>query len=166
MKIRRATAADLGAIGAIYAHYVQSGVATFELNAPDSEEWARRLRSVTERGLPFLVATLDDEIAGYAYCAPWKERPAYLHTVEDSVYVAPHAVGRGVGGQLLDALMVECERGGIREIIAVVVATADTSSLALHRNRGFTDAGRLKSVGFKHGQWLDTILLQRSLVVQ
>ena len=102
-------------------------------------------------------------VAGYVYCAPWKTRPAYRHTVEDSVYLAPRAVGRGIGGALLDTLLGDCAAAGIREVIAVIVATEDAASLALHRNRGFVDAGRLAAVGFKHGRWLDTLLLQRSL---
>jgi phosphinothricin acetyltransferase len=161
--IRRTTQADLDAIGAIYAHHVETGVATFELTAPDLPEWQRRFDAVTSAGLPFLTATLDGEIVGYAYCAPWKPRPAYRHTVEDSVYVAPQAVGRGVGGYLLDALLAECASAGVREVIAVIVDADGAASVALHRNRGFVDAGRLTAVGFKHGRWLDTVLLQRSL---
>jgi L-amino acid N-acyltransferase YncA len=161
--IRATVAGDLEAIGEIYAHHVESGVATFELTAPDAAEWQRRLDSVTVAGLPFLTATLDGRIAGYAYCGPWKTRPAYRHTVEDSIYLAPDAVGRGIGGRLLDGLLAGCARAGVREVIAVIVDADGAASLALHRNRGFTDAGRLTAVGFKHGRWLDTLLLQRSL---
>jgi L-amino acid N-acyltransferase YncA len=163
MAIRPTSPGDLDAVGQIYAHHVRTGVATFELTPPDRSEWLQRLRAVTAHGLPFLTATLDGEVAGYAYCSPWKTRPAYRHTVEDSVYVAPPAAGRGVGGRLLDALLDECMRSGIREVIAVVVDADSAASLALHRNRGFVDAGRLTGVGFKHGRWLDTLLLQRSL---
>jgi L-amino acid N-acyltransferase YncA len=161
--VRPTSRDDLGVIGDIYAHHVRTGVATFELTAPDRAEWVRRFDTAASLGLPFLTACLDGEIVGYAYCAPWKTRPAYRHTVEDSVYVVPHAVGRGVGGRLLDALLADCTSTGIREVIAVIVAEGGTASLALHRNRGFVDAGRLRSVGFKHGKWLDTVLLQRSL---
>jgi L-amino acid N-acyltransferase YncA len=163
MAIRPTSPGDLDAVGEIYAHHVRTGVATFELTPPDRSEWLQRLRAVTAHGLPFLTATLDGEVAGYAYCAPWKTRPAYRHTVEDSVYVAPQAAGRGVGGRLLDALLEECAQSGIREVIAVIVDADGAASLALHRNRGFVDAGRLTAVGFKHGRWLDTLLLQRSL---
>ena len=162
--IRPTSPDDLDAIEEIYAHHVRTGVATFELTAPDRSEWLQRLRAVTARELPFLTAILGGEVAGYAYCAPWKTRPAYRHTVEDSVYVAPHAVGRGVGGRLLDALLEDCARSGVREVVAVVVDADGAASLALHRNRGFVDAGRLTAVGFKHGRWLDTVLLQRSLL--
>jgi phosphinothricin acetyltransferase len=161
--IRPTVPDDLDAIGEIYAHYVRTGVATFELTPPDNTEWQLRLQTVAGYGLPFLTAVLDGEIAGYAYCAPWKARPAYRHTVEDSVYVAPHALGRGVGGRLLDALLEDCARSGVREVIAVIVGAEGTGSLALHRNRGFVDAGRLRAVGYKHDRWLDTVLLQRSL---
>ena len=161
--IRPTSVDDLDAIGAIYAHHVRTGVATFELVAPDPAEWQRRMAAVTEAGLPFLTATLDGRVAGYGYCGPWKARPAYRHTVEDSIYVAPDAVGRGVGGRLLDALLDGCARAGVREVIAVIVDADGAASLALHRNRGFVDAGRLTAVGFKHGRWLDTVLLQRSL---
>jgi L-amino acid N-acyltransferase YncA len=163
LAIRPTSPNDLDALAEIYAHHVRSGVATFELTPPDSAEWLRRFRAVTADGLPFLTATLDGQVAGYAYCSPWKMRPAYKHTVEDSVYVAPHAVGRGVGGRLLDALLEECARSGIREVIAVIVDADGAASLALHHNRGFVDAGRLTGVGYKHGRWLDTVLLQRSL---
>jgi L-amino acid N-acyltransferase YncA len=161
--IRPASPDDIDAVSEIYAHHVRTGVATLELTPPDRSEWLRRLRAVTADGLPFLTAKLDGDVAGYAYCSPWKTRRAYRHTVEDSVYVAPHAVGRGVGGRLLDALLAECSRSGIREVIAVIVDADGAASLALHRNRGFADAGRLTAVGFKHGRWLDTLLLQRSL---
>ncbi|HZN80341.1 MAG TPA: GNAT family N-acetyltransferase [Mycobacterium sp.] len=161
--IRRTVAGDLEDIDRIYAHHVQTGVATFELTAPDAAEWHRRLDAVIAAGLPFLTATRYGRVAGYAYCAPWKTRPAYRHTVEDSVYVAPDAVGCGIGGRLLDALLNDCTRAGVREVIAVIVDADGAASLALHRNRGFVDAGRLTAVGFKHGRWLDTVLLQRSL---
>ena len=163
MAIRPTSPGDLDAVREIYAYHVRTEVATFELTPPDRSEWLQRLRAVTAHGLPFLTATLDGEVAGYAYCVPWKTRPAYQHTVEDSVYVAPQAVGRGVGGRLLDALLEECAQSGVREVIAVIVDADDSASLALHRNRGFVDAGRLTAVGFKHGRWLDTLLLQRSL---
>ena len=163
ISIRRTIPDDLDAIGTIYAHHVETGVATFELAVPDATEWQRRMYAITGAGLPFLTATLDGRVVGYAYCAPWKTRPAYRHTVEDSIYVAPDAVGRGVGGLLLDALLIDCTRADVREVIAVIVDADGAASLALHRNRGFVDAGRLTAVGFKHGRWLDTALLQRSL---
>lgn len=164
--IRPTSADDLDAIAAIYAHHVESGVATFELTPPDRAEWERRLQTARDLELPFVTATLDGSIVGYAYCAPWKTRPAYRHTVENSIYLVPHASGRGIGAQLMTALLDGCAAAGIREVIAVVVDTEDAAaSLALHRGHGFVEAGRLRAVGFKHGRWLDTVLLQRSLPV-
>ena len=161
--IRPAVTDDLDAIAEIYAHHVLTGVATFEVTPPDRDEWRRRFDAVAERELPFVTATLGGEVVGYGYCAPWKTRPAYRHTVEDSVYLAPSAVGLGIGGRLLDTLLFECAGAGVRQVIAVIVDSDGAASLALHRNRRFIDAGRLTAVGFKHGQWLDTLLLQRSL---
>lgn len=164
--VRPTSPDDLDAISAIYAHHVETGVATFELIPPHREEWEQRLATARERELPFLTATLDDEIVGYAYCSPWKLRPAYRHTVENSIYLTPQCAGRGIGTLLLDGLLADCTAAGIREVIAVVVDTDEAAaSLALHRKHGFTEAGRLRAVGYKHGRWLDTVLLQCSLTV-
>lgn len=161
--VRPATAADIDAVRDIYAHYVRTSVATFEVEPPSREELSARLGAARSAGLPYLVAAVDGRITGYAYCAPWKTRPAYRYTVEDSVYVAPDAVGMGVGGRLLDALLEDCAAAGIREVIAVIVDADANGSLTLHRRRGFVEAGRLERVGFKHDRWLDTVLLQKSL---
>lgn len=156
---------DLPAIGRIYAHHVGTGVATFDTTPPDGAQWRERFDAIAASGLPFLTARLDDRVVGYAYCTPWKSRPAYRHTVESSIYLAAEAVGRGVGGRLLDALLDRCAEAGVREVIAVIVDADAAASLGLHRSRGFVDAGRLTNVGHKHGRWLDTLLLQRSLPV-
>jgi L-amino acid N-acyltransferase YncA len=161
--VQRAVADDLDAIADIYAHHVRTGVATFEIEPPDARKWRRQFDAVLDSGLPFLTAERNGDIAGYAYCVQWKSRPAYRHTVEDSVYLAPDAVGHGVGGRLLDALLAGCTDAGVRQVIAVIVDTNADASLALHRNRGFVEADRLTAVGFKHNRWLDTVLLQRTL---
>lgn len=163
--MKTASEADLPAIAEIYAHYVEHSVVTFELLAPDQAEWQRRFASITAAGLPFLVACESDDVVGYAYCSPWKTRPAYRHTVEDSIYLAPAAAGRGIGGLLLDELLAHSTAAGIREVVAVIADPGPhNTSPFLHRRRGFTDAGHLTRVGFKHGRWLDTLLMQRSLV--
>lgn len=163
MSTRAATPEDLAAIAAIYAHYVATSVATFELDPPDAAEWHRRFTAITDAGLPFLVTERDGALAGYAYCAPWKSRPAYRATVEDSVYVAPAAVGQGCGTELVRDLLDACTAAGIREVVAVIADTGDPTSLELHRRFGFVDAGRLTRVGYKHDRYVDTFLLQRSL---
>jgi L-amino acid N-acyltransferase YncA len=161
--IRPASPADLAAITEIYTHYVTETTVTFELRAPDRREWSARYWAIAETGLPFLVAEWDGRIAGYAYCARWKARQAYRRTGESSIYVAPWAVGRGLGTALLTELLDVCTAAGIRELVAVVVDTGDPASLRLHQRHGFTEAGRLRRVGYKHDRWLDTVLLQRSL---
>jgi phosphinothricin acetyltransferase len=164
MPARPALPSDLPAIAEIYAHYVTGTVATFEMDPPDAREWLARLGAVTETGLPFLVTERDGAIAGYAYCAPWKSRQAYRATVEDFVYVAPWAVGRGCGAELMSALLVACRDVGVREVIAVIADSGDPTSVRLHRRFGFVEAGRLTGVGHKHDRFVDTVLLQCSLV--
>lgn len=162
MTVRPATVDDLPAIADIYAHYVATSVATFELDAPDAEEWQRRHAAVAEARLPFVVTERDGAVAGYAYCAPWKTRPAYRATVEDSVYVAPAAVGTGCGAELLAALLEMSRAVGVREVIAVIAESGDPASVHLHRRFGFRDAGRLERVGYKMDRWIDTVLMQWS----
>jgi phosphinothricin acetyltransferase len=164
MSTRAATLADLDAIAEIYAHYVRTSVATFELDPPDREEWRLRFDSITGADLPFIVTERVGAVVGYAYCAPWKTRPAYRSTVEDSVYVAPRAVGQGCGTELMRELLGASVGRGIREVVAVIADTGDPASVELHRRFGFTDAGRLRNVGYKHDRFVDTLLLQRSLV--
>jgi len=161
--LRPATAADLGAVAGIFAHYVTSSVITFQETPPDVAYWRQHLRRQACSGLPFLVADLAGTVAGYAYASPWRPQPAYRHTVEDSVYLAPGRRGRGLGRLLLDGLLAGCAAAGARQVIAVIADTGDPASLALHRACGFTDAGRLREVGHKHGRAVDTVLLQRAV---
>jgi L-amino acid N-acyltransferase YncA len=161
--VRAATADDLESVGAIYAHYVTRSVATFEEIAPTVPDWRRRLDDLAGRRLPFLVAEVDGQVVGYAYASPWRPKPAYRHTLEDSIYLAPGWTGKGVGRALLGALLAGCARAGARQVIAVIADTGDDASAALHRAFRFTDAGRLKSVGHKHGRWVDTLLMQHDL---
>lgn len=163
MPTRPAVLDDLDAIAEIYAHYVRSSVATFELEAPDRDEWRRRFDAITDAGLPFLVTERDGEVAGYACCGPWKTRPAYRATVEDSVYVASQAKRRGCGTELMRDLLDAAGAAGIREVIAVIADTGDPASVELHRRFGFVEAGRLTNVGFKHDRFVDTVILQRTL---
>jgi L-amino acid N-acyltransferase YncA len=161
--VRTAEPRDAPAIAAIYAHYVATSPATFDETAPGAGAFADRIAAAGSTGLPFLVADEDGAVLGYAYLAPYRGRSAYRHTVEDSVYVDPGALGRAVGRALLERLLAEGERAGAREVIAVIAATGADATVALHRACGFRDAGRLEAVGIKHGAWHDTILMQRSL---
>ena len=161
--IRPAAAADVGAIARIYAHAVRFGTASFELEPPDEAEMALRQRALVEAGYPYLVAEVDSAVFGYAYAGPYRHRPAYRWGVESSIYVAPEAHRRGVGRALLDALIADAERRGFRQMIAVIGDAAQVPSIALHRAAGFRLIGTLEAVGFKHGRWLDTVVMQRPL---
>lgn len=160
---RPAAPADLPAVAGIYEHYVTHTVATFEETPPTVAQWRQRLDDLTGRGLPFLVADLAGEVAGYAYAAPWRPKPAYRYTVEDTIYLDPAQTGRGLGRLLLGALLTESTRAGMRQMIAVIADTGRADSVELHRRFGFTDAGLLVAVGSKHGRWVDTRLMQRPL---
>jgi L-amino acid N-acyltransferase YncA len=161
--VRPVGVADLGTIAGIFAHYVTSSVVTFEEVPPTAAHWQRRLDELAARPLPFLVAEVGGSVVGYAYASPWRKSPAYRHTVEDTVYLAPEWTGKGLGRLLLERLLAECARAGVRQVIAVIADTGDPTSAALHYACGFVDAGRLRAVGHKHGRWVDTLLLQRDL---
>ncbi|WP_026362773.1 GNAT family N-acetyltransferase [Methylopila sp. M107] len=161
--VRDAQDADLPAITAIYAHHVLTGLASFEEIAPGVDEMAGRRAAVLALGAPYLVAEFDGRIAGFAYANTYRTRPAYKHTIEDSVYVAHDALGRGVGDALMRELIARCERGPFRQMIAVIGDSANAGSIALHAKHGFDMVGNFRSVGFKFGRWVDSVLMQRPL---
>jgi L-amino acid N-acyltransferase YncA len=161
--IRPATTADIPAIARIYADAVAHGTASFEYEPPGEAEMARRMAELLDNGYPYLTAERDGELAGYAYAGPYRARPGYRFTVEDSVYVAPEAQGRGVGRALLQALIEAAEARGYRQMIAVIGDSEQTASVAMHAAAGFYVVGTLPNVGFKFGRWLDSVLMQRAL---
>ena len=161
--VRAAVPADLQVVAAICAHYVTTTVTTFEEVPPTVADWRRRLDDLAGRNLPFLVAEADGTVCGYAYASPWRPKPAYRHTVEDTVYISPARTGLGLGRALLEALLAGCEQAGARQVIAVIADTGSDASAALHRRFGFTQAGLLSGVGRKHGRWIDTLLMQKEL---
>ncbi len=163
MMIRPAEATDVAAIAAIYRHHVLHGSASFETEPPSIEEMEQRRAALEAGGYPYLVAEDGDVILGYAYAGPYRPRAAYRNTVENSIYLRPDAAGRGLGGTLLAALIAEAEARGFRQMVAVVGDSANVASVRLHERHGFRLAGVLRSVGHKHGRWLDSVLLQRAL---
>lgn len=159
-----ATPNDLVAIQQIYAHHVLFGAASFEETPPTQEEMQQRLSKVQEAGLPWLVAKRADLVVGYCYATPYRPRPAYRFTVEESVYIAEGQQGQGIGKALLSELIARCERGPWRQMLAIVGNAGENhGSLALHQKLGFGSVGTLKAVGFKLGEWRDTHIMQRAL---
>lgn len=161
--IRDAREADMAAVQAIYAHHVHHGLASFEYDPPDIAEMTARWQGVVGRGLPYRVIEAEGRVVGFAYAAPYRARIAYRFTVEDSVYVAPDASGRGFGRMLLADIVEKAARAGMRQMVAVIGDSANAASIGLHRSLGFHEAGVLRSVGFKKGRWLDSVLMQRPL---
>ncbi|HXC39622.1 MAG TPA: GNAT family N-acetyltransferase [Burkholderiales bacterium] len=165
VRVRDALPADMPAVQAIYAHAVLTGRASFEEKPPSLEEMLSRRAAVLALGLPYLLAEVEGEerIAGYSYATHYRTRPAYRHTIENSVYVNASLQARGVGTALLAELIRRCEAGPWRQMLAVIGDSGNTGSIALHRKLGFRPVGTLKSVGFKLGAWTDTVLMQRAL---
>lgn len=161
--VRPAAEDDVAAIAAIYGHHVLNGTASFETAPPDADEMARRRAALWEAGYPYLVAERGGEVLGYAYASAYRPRAAYRDTVENSVYLRADVIGRGIGSLLLAALIEACEARGYRQMVAVVGGSANAASIRLHERQGFRLVGTLRSVGHKHGHWLDTVLLQRTL---
>jgi phosphinothricin acetyltransferase len=161
--VRPSVAADLPALTAIYTQAVLTGTASFEIEAPSAAEMARRRDDVLAKGLPWLVAEEAGQVLGYAYANHFRPRPAYRFSLEDSIYLAPAARGRGVGRALLQALITACEAQGARQMLAVIGDSANEASIGLHRGLGFEPVGTLKDVGRKFDRWLDVVLMQRAL---
>jgi L-amino acid N-acyltransferase YncA len=163
MIIRAATDADADALAAIYGDAVLHGFGTFEEVPPSPAEMAARRRAVAERGLPYLVAEDAGQVLGFAYAAPFRPRAAYRYTLEDSVYVGPDAKGKGVGRAVLGAVIEACEAAGLRQLVAVIGDSGNAASIGLHRSLGFEPAGVGRSLGHKHGRWVDIVWMQRAL---
>jgi L-amino acid N-acyltransferase YncA len=161
--VRDAADHDMASVQAIYALHVLHGLATFEETPPSTNELLSRRAAALGLGLPYLVAEINGRVVGYGYATGYRPRPAYRYTVEDSVYVADGLQGHGIGTRLLEALIWRCENGPWRQMLAVIGNSSNSSSIALHRRLGFQRVGTFRSVGFKLGQWVDTVLMQREL---
>ena len=162
--IRDSAEGDLAAVAAIYAHHVRFGLGSFEEEVPAAAELARRRAEVLAKQLPYLVAADGSgAVLGYAYAAPYRARSAYRFSVEDSIYVAPAAGRRGVGRALLAELILRCGEAGYRQMVAVIGDSGNAASIGLHEQLGFRRVGLLPAIGFKHGRWVDSVLMQREL---
>ncbi|WP_397448731.1 GNAT family N-acetyltransferase [Pseudomonas sp. NA-150] len=161
--LRDARETDMPEVQAIYAQHVLEGSASFELEAPSVEEMLRRRADILGKGLPYVVAELAGEVVGYGYATLYRPRPAYRFTCEDSVYVRDGMSGQGIGQALLSDVIERCTQGGWRQIIAIIGDSQNVASQRLHERLGFRRVGVFESVGFKHGRWVDTVLMQRTL---
>jgi len=162
-EIRPATEADLPFITGIYEHAVRHGTATFELIPPDLAEMTRRYRALLDGGFPYLAAEVEGEVIGYAYAGPYRPRPAYRFTVENSIYLKPAIHRRGIGLLLLQQLLNECTKRGYRQVIAVIGDSANAGSIGVHARCGFEMIGTHPNVGLKFGRWLDTVMMQLAI---
>lgn len=161
--VRDAQESDMAVVQAIYAHHVLHGLATFELVPPTVDDMRSRRAAVLALGLPYLVASIGERVVGYSYATAYRPRPAYRHTIEDSIYVQDGMAGKGVGTALLAQLIARCEMGPWRQMIAVIGNSENAGSIALHAAHGFQPVGTFKSAGFKFGRWVDSVLMQRAL---
>lgn len=162
--VRDATTDDMSAMTSVYAGHVLHGCGSFEETPPDLAEMTARYAKVRDLQLPWLVAVMDGEVAGFAYASLYRPRAAYRFTVEDSVYIAAHLGGRGIGSALLEALIVRCQQQSFQQMLANVGdGYRNTASVSLHKKMGFEVVGHLRAVGFKHDEWRDTLLMQRAL---
>ncbi len=163
LTVRPVRDTDIPAIAAIYGHAVRHGFASFEVDAPDEAEMTKRMRALVDADFPYLVGEKDGRVLGYAYAGAYRPRPAYRNSVENSVYVSPDAHRLGVGKALLAELIEIATAKGFRQMIAVIGDSGNAGSIGLHRALGFTYCGVIHSVGYKHGRWLDSVIMQRAL---
>ncbi|NDL63922.1 GNAT family N-acetyltransferase [Acerihabitans arboris] len=163
LSITDASEADMAAIQAIYAWHVLHGIASFETEPPAVADMIARRAAVLDKGLPWLAAKFGDRVVGYCYLGLYRPRHAYRFTVEDSVYIHPEMGGQGIGHALLVEAIARAQRGGWRQMLAVIGDSDNIGSIRLHEKLGFRLIGTLAAVGFKHGRWVDTLLMQRSL---
>jgi phosphinothricin acetyltransferase len=161
--IRDATDADMAAVQEIYALQVLEGLASFEETPPDEAELTRRRDDLVAGGYPYRVAEYGRIVRGYAYAGPFRPRPAYLHTVENSVYVSDDTHRQGIGRRLLEDLIDRCTERGYRQMVAIIGDSSNQASIGLHAGLGFEKIGVQPSVGFKFGRWVDSVIMQRAL---
>lgn len=161
--IRACAITDLNAVQAIYAHHVCTGLGTFEEVPPSIDVMRERFDALVQANFPFLVATIDERVAGYAYAGPFRPRAAYCYTAESSVYVAPEMQRRGVGHALMLQVIGACQKLKLRQLLAVIGDSGNDASIGLHAALGFVRVGVFKEVGFKFERWLDVVLMQRTL---
>jgi len=163
LEIRPVADHDMAAIQAIYAHHVLHGLASWELDPPDVAELTVRRDAILKGGYPYVVAILDGTVVGYAYAGPYRFRPAYRYTVENTVYLHPDQQGRRIARPLLQRVTDECTERGHRQMIAVIGDSGNRPSIRFHEKMGFRQVGLIEGIGWKAGRWLDSVIMQRNL---
>jgi len=161
--VRPSRDADVDVIAAIYGHHVLHGVASFEEMPPSVDEIGRRREEILALGLPYLVGERAERVVGYCYAGLFRTRSAYRFTLEDSIYLDPAEIGRGIGRKLLQPLIEQCAECGYRQMVAVIGGSETVASIRLHRALGFVPIGVLPAIGFKFGRWIDAVVMQRAL---
>ncbi len=161
--IRAVRESDLAAVTRIYGHHVETGLASFEEQAPDESEMHRRMTALIDGGYPYVVAELDGAVVGYSYAGPYRARPGYRNSVENTVYLVPQAQGKGIAKALLQAVIDACTDRQFRQMVAIIGDSDNAASIGLHSSLGFELVGILRGIGFKHGRWVDSVLMQRNL---
>lgn len=160
--IRNVRKEDIAAIAAIYNGYIADTCITFETEPVSAEEMGKRIQSFTEKGYPCLVCEENGKVAGYCYAHAWKEKQAYSRTAETTVYLHPDSKGRGMGRQLMTALVDSCRQKGLHVLIACITVPNE-ASVRLHESLGFRQVSRFNEVGQKFGRWLDVYDFQLTL---
>ncbi len=161
--LRDALESDMSSIGEIYADEVINGVSSWEEQVPGSKEMLRRFENIVANGFPYRVAVIGGQIAGYCYASAYRPRIGYRYTVENTIYVGKMMRGRGIGRLLVNDLVTICETRGYRQMVAVIGDSGNHMSIDFHRRMGFEQAGVIKSIGFKHGRWMDSVIMQKVL---
>ena len=161
--VRPSRGEDVAVIAGIYGHHVLHGVASFEEVPPSVEEMGRRRDDIVARGFPYLVAERAGRVVGYCYAGSYRARIGYRFTVEDSIYIDPSEVGRGIGRALLTQVIDRVIEQGYRQMIAVIGGSETVPSIRLHTALGFAQVGIFPAIGFKFGRWIDSVYMQRAL---
>lgn len=161
--IRPSEKTDIDAIFDIYENEVLHGMSTFDENPPSREDLLEKRAVIRRQGFPHLVAELDGKAIAYSYISLYRQRSAYANTVENAIYVHPLHRGTGVGFKLMTVILQECQKLGLKNIIAVIGDSENHGSIKLHKKLGFRKVGTLREVGFKFGMWVDVVMMQKQL---
>lgn len=161
VQVRNACEDDCDTLARIYSKYIMETTISFETSPVTPQEMLRRMRLII-RHCPYFVAELDGKVVGYAYAHPWKERAAYRHTLETTVYVDAAYTHQGIGSLLVKRLIAACKQLDCHALIACITG-GNTPSINMHSRLGFCPVSSFKQVGYKFGRWLDVVDMELQL---